>query len=108
MGRAASGIVFTGLVEAQGAVDRQPDFGGINILLAIVFPPADRTKGKRAGRLQRLQSAAWTAKTSLHGSPQEGWTGNGARGVTSPEKTGTKNGVPDWAAMPGAQIAVQL
>jgi hypothetical protein len=65
VGRAAVGKMLTGLVQAEQAVDRKADFGGILVLLAIVFPPANRAQREGAGRIQRLVSAAGAAKTSL-------------------------------------------
>ena len=74
MGSAASCVVGAGLVQAEGAVHRQPDIRGVLVLLAVVLPPANRAQAQRFGRLQRLISAAWAAKTSLHSFPQDEWT----------------------------------
>ena len=63
--RAALGIVLAGLVQAQLAVDREADFGGIGVLLAVVFPPADGAQTESAGSFQRPAPAAWAAKTYL-------------------------------------------
>jgi hypothetical protein len=41
MGRAAVGKMLTGLVQTEQAVDRKADLGGILVLLAVVFPPAN-------------------------------------------------------------------
>ena len=38
---AAMSVVGAGFTEAEGPVDGQAHFGGIFVLLAIVFPPAD-------------------------------------------------------------------
>ena len=42
MGSAAAVKVLAGLGEAEVAVDGQMHFRGVGILLAIVFPPANR------------------------------------------------------------------
>ena len=65
MGSAAMGVVLAGLAQAELAVDGQADFGGIVVLLAVVFPPTDRAQTQRAGSIQRLISAAGTAKAGL-------------------------------------------
>ena len=72
MGRAALGVVVAGLFEAELAIYGEADFGGVVVFLAVVFPPADRAKGQRAGRVQRLASAARAAKMSSHSFPQTG------------------------------------
>ena len=74
MGRAALGEVGTGLSQAEGSIHRQPDFGGVAILLAIILPPADGTQGQRFGRVQRLVSATWATKTGHQRFPHEDWT----------------------------------
>ncbi len=81
MGRAASGVVGAGLVQAEGSVHRQPDIRGVLVLLAVVLPPANRAQAQRFGRLQRLISATWAAKTSLHSFPQDEWTAIGVAGL---------------------------
>ena len=43
-------VVGAGLVEAQLAVDRQTDLGGVGVLLAIVFPPANGAQLQGTGR----------------------------------------------------------
>jgi hypothetical protein len=65
MGRPAVGKMLTGLVQAEQAVDREADFSGVFVLLAVVFPPANRAQRERACRFQRLVSATGTTKTSL-------------------------------------------
>lgn len=65
MGCAAGGIVAAGLAQAQLPVDRKPNIFSIFIVLAVVLPPANRAKAKRAGKLERLRSAAWTTKAIL-------------------------------------------
>jgi hypothetical protein len=52
------------------AVHGQAHFCGVPVLLAIVFPPADRAQPQRAGRIQRLISTAWAAKTRRQGIPR--------------------------------------
>lgn len=69
MGRTASEVECARLVKAEVAVHRQADIGGVRILLPIVLPPADRAQGERARRIERPQSAAWAAKTSLQSFP---------------------------------------
>jgi hypothetical protein len=51
-------IVVASLVEAQLAIDRQPDLRRIAVFLAVVFPPAYRAQSQRAWRLESLESAA--------------------------------------------------
>ena len=70
MGRAALSVVLAGFIQAEAAVHSQADFAGGVVLLAIVLPPADRAQRQRAGGLQRLTSAAWTAKTRFHHLPR--------------------------------------
>jgi len=72
MRRSATGIVPACLVQAEVAVHRQPDFGGVGVLLPVILPPADRTQRQRAGRLQRPAPAARAAIPSLHSSPLDG------------------------------------
>ena len=67
MGRSASGIVLTGLAQAELSVHRQADVASVLVLLSVVFPPANRAKRHGASSLQRLVSTAWAAKRSLHG-----------------------------------------
>ena len=69
VGSAAMHKMIPRLAQAQLPIDRQPDFPGVLVFLPVVFPPAYRAKGQRAGRLQRSVSAAWAAKTSLHSVP---------------------------------------
>ncbi len=63
--------VVAGLSQAQLAVHGQTDFGRVGVLLAVIFPPADGAKTHCVGCLQRLVSAAGTAKArcniNLHG-----------------------------------------
>jgi hypothetical protein len=39
--------VVPGFLEAELAVDGQPDIGRVVVFLAIVFPPADGAKAQR-------------------------------------------------------------
>ena len=66
MGRAAMSVVLAGLIEAEGAVDGESNFGRVAVLLAVVFPPADGAQRQRVHGLQGPIAAAWTAKTKLH------------------------------------------
>jgi hypothetical protein len=43
MGGSAMNVMPTGLIETEGSVDGQANFGRVVVLLAIVLPPADRT-----------------------------------------------------------------
>lgn len=65
MRRAADCIVPASLVQAQLAVDRQPSLTGIDVILPVVLPPANRTQLQHAGSIQRLAAAARAAKPSL-------------------------------------------
>ncbi len=51
MGRAIQRVVLAGFIQAEGAVHGQPHLGGVAVLLAIVFPPADRAQSQGARRL---------------------------------------------------------
>ena len=53
--------VGTGFAKAERAVDGKADVASVLVLLAIVFPPADRAKRKSASGLQGFVAAAWTA-----------------------------------------------
>ena len=81
VGCAALGIMFTGFVEAEGAVHGQADFAGIFVFLAVVFPPADGAETQGIWRFQRLRSAARAAKLSLHQSLHIGIDGLREAGV---------------------------
>ena len=61
MGGAALGVVFTGLFEAELAIHGQADIASVIFLLAIVFPPADGAKAKRARGFKGLKSTAGAA-----------------------------------------------
>lgn len=70
MGGTAPSVEGTRLIQAEVAIDSQPDIGGVGILLPVVLPPADRTERQCAGRLQRLQATARAAKASLQDFPR--------------------------------------
>jgi hypothetical protein len=61
MSGAALGVVVTGLFEAELAVHGKADVGGVIVFLAIVFPPADGAKAKRARGFKGLKSTAGAA-----------------------------------------------
>ena len=65
MGGATLSVVGTGFAEAERPVDGEADFAGVLVFLAIVLPPADRTKPQGARRRQRLIAAARTAITDF-------------------------------------------
>jgi hypothetical protein len=58
MGCAALGIVGAGFLKAELAVDGEADLRGVAVLLAIVFPPADRAKFKSCRGIESFRSAA--------------------------------------------------
>jgi hypothetical protein len=66
MGGAALGVVGTGFVQAEGAVDGEADIAGVFVFLAVVLPPADWAQAESARRLQRLIAAARTAIMDFH------------------------------------------
>jgi hypothetical protein len=82
MRSAAFGIVAASLFQAQFAIHRQSNLGGIAVFLAIVFPPADRAQRHRSGRLQRFAPATGTAKASFHGFPHVVMDGNRGSWIT--------------------------
>jgi len=53
--------MVAGLIEAESAVHREADLAGVCIFLAIVFPPADGAKAKRAWGLKGFKSTAGAA-----------------------------------------------
>jgi hypothetical protein len=61
MGRAALGVVVAGLFEAELAIYGEADFGGVVVFLAVVFPPADGAKAKRAWGFKGFKSTAGAA-----------------------------------------------
>jgi hypothetical protein len=69
MGCAALRVVRARFVEAQLAVDGQAHIEGVSVFLAVVLPPAHRTKLHCFRSVQGLGSAARAAKAgcnSLH------------------------------------------
>ena len=50
--RADKGEIVTRLFEAQLAVYGKANVGGVDVLLAVIFPPANRTEPHRAGGIQ--------------------------------------------------------
>ena len=51
-------IVGARLVQAQLAVHRQADVGGVLVFLAVILPPADGAQPQGAGRVEGFVSAA--------------------------------------------------
>ena len=64
MRRPAAHVMLPGLVQAQLAVYREPDFRCVLVLLAIVFPPADGAKSERSGGFQSPVSTTRATKAS--------------------------------------------
>jgi hypothetical protein len=60
MGSAALRVVDSGLFEAELAVDGEANLGGVIVFLAVVLPPANRTKLECFGSFESLVSAART------------------------------------------------
>jgi hypothetical protein len=48
---AALGVVGTGFVQAESAVDGEADLAGVFVFLAVILPPANRAQAERASRL---------------------------------------------------------
>jgi hypothetical protein len=67
MGRPASSKVLTGLAQTELSVHCQADFGGVFVVQAVIFPPANRAQRERACRFKCFISTAWAAKKILHG-----------------------------------------
>ena len=67
MGGAALRIMFSRLDQAELAVDGQAHVAGVGVLLAVVFPPANRAQSHRLWGFKSLESAAWAAKSSCDG-----------------------------------------
>jgi len=88
VGRAAMGKVGARFVQAEGAIHGEANIRCIFILLAIVFPPADRAQRERAGGFQRLVTAARTTKTNLHQCFHMRWTGKRVRKFTRGRRPG--------------------
>jgi hypothetical protein len=61
---AALGIVHSRRIEAQFPIYGVPDIRRVDVLLPIVFPPADRTEAQGVWRLQSPASAARASKTN--------------------------------------------
>lgn len=59
--------MISGLVQAESAVDCEPDFGGVGVFLTIVFPPADGAEVEALRSGQRPVSTAGAAIRRLHG-----------------------------------------
>jgi hypothetical protein len=72
MRRPKLGVIAARLVQAQLAVHREPDFGGVRIFLAVIFPPANRTKPQSAGRIERFVPATGTAIANFNRSAHTG------------------------------------
>ena len=110
MGGAASVKVLARFIQAQLAVDRQADFRGISVFLAVVFPPAHRAQRERAGRLQRPVPAARAAITSLRGYLARidmlGWTGLATVGFT--RDPARKHGYPVTKTGPNWYMRLQI
>jgi len=64
VGGAAEGKVLARLFQAHLAVDREPDFSGVFVLLAVIFPPADRAQPQRPGCCERPIAATRATKSS--------------------------------------------
>lgn len=71
MGCTALHEVLAGLVEAELAIDGQPDVLGVVVLLAIVFPPADRAEIQGSGGIECLISTARASITNFVGSTHD-------------------------------------
>jgi hypothetical protein len=59
-------VVRTGLVEAELAVHREPDFGRVIVFLAVIFPPADGTQLERPWRIKCLVTATGATKSYIN------------------------------------------
>jgi hypothetical protein len=71
--RAAFSEMHPRLAQTQLSVHREPDLGGILILLPVVFPPANRAQIQHRRRRQRPISATWTAILVPHVSMDGFW-----------------------------------
>ena len=60
MRRAKLRIIGARLVQAELAVHRQADFGGVLIFLAVILPPANGAKPQSTGRIERFVSTTRT------------------------------------------------
>jgi hypothetical protein len=70
MGCTAPGKVLARLIQAQMTVDREADFPGVFVFLAVIFPPAYWAQSHGAGGFQRLVSAARATISSVHSFPE--------------------------------------
>ena len=64
MGRAALGVVQSGIGEAQIAVYGIAHFAGVGVVLAVVLPPANGAQGESAGCIQCPEAATRAAKAN--------------------------------------------
>ena len=101
MGRAAMSVVIAGFVEAELAVHRHTHFAGVIVLLAVVLPPADRAQRQRAGRLQRLISAARAAKSIFHNIPRMDGRKRGQAGLHEKQGLATPASIRRGGRSPG-------
>jgi hypothetical protein len=92
VGSAGQGEIIARLFKAQLPVYCKPDLGGVYVLLAVIFPPANGTEAHRAGRLKSLISATGTAEPG-HGT---------LRSLTHHDLIDGKMCRQDYAADPGA------
>ena len=71
MGCTALHVVLAGLIEAELAIDRQPDVLRVVILLSVVFPPADRAKIQGTGGFEGFISTTRAPITNFVGSTHD-------------------------------------
>ena len=57
MRRAAPGIVLARVVQAQGSVYGVTHVARVSVLLAVVFPPANRAQSQGLRSFNRLKTA---------------------------------------------------
>ena len=57
MRRSAPGIVLARVAQARGSVYGVPDVGRVSILLAIVFPPANRAQSEGVWSFESSKTA---------------------------------------------------
>jgi hypothetical protein len=62
VGGTATGVVGAGFFEAELAVDGEAHVGCVVVFLAVVLPPADRTKTEGCRDIESLVSAAGTTE----------------------------------------------
>jgi len=82
VGGADLGIVVPSLVQAQLAVDGEADLGGVAILLAVVFPPANRAKLHRAGSFEGLVSTTGATEADCNCCAHTEMDASGRPGIT--------------------------